>query len=127
MGIFDYIITFFPMALIVVVVIAVFVKRSQYKNRSNAGAFFFENGSLVLNTGLPYPIPFDNIDHVELSYNPWELENRLSYSLGVKVFKKDGTRKRVYYKGYRTAELATPSDMEAALREHGIRCVMVEE
>ena len=59
MGIFDYIITFLPMALIIAVVIGVFAKRSQYQNRSNAGAFFFENGSLVLNTGLPYPIPFE--------------------------------------------------------------------
>lgn len=127
MGIFDYIITFVPMALVIAVVIAVFVKRSQYKNKSNAGAFFFENGNLVLNTGIPCPISFDNIDHVELSYNPWELKNKLSYSLGVKVFKKDGKKKWVYYKGYKTAKLATPFDMEAALQEHGIRCVMVEE
>ena len=127
MGIFDYIITFLPMALIIAVVIGVFAKRSQYQNRSNAGAFFFENGSLVLNTGIPYPIPFEDIDYVELSYSPWELENRLSYSLGVKAVRKDGKKKRVYYKGYKTAKLATPYDMEAALKERGIRCVMAEK
>ena len=44
-----------------------------------------------------------------------------------KVFRKDGKKKQVFYKGYKTAKLATPSDMEAALKEHGIRCVMVEE
>ena len=127
MGLFDYVITFLPMALVIAVVIGVFVKRSQYQNRSNAGAFFFENGSLVLNTGIPTPIPFGNIDHVELSYSPWELKNRLSYSLGITVFKKDGKKKWVFYKGYKTAKLATPFDMEAALKEHGVRCVMVEK
>ena len=64
---------------------------------------------------------------MELSYSPWELENRLSYSLGVKAVRKDGKKKRVYYKGYKTAKLATPYDMEAALKERGIRCVMAEK
>ena len=127
MGFFDYISTFLPLAVIAAVVALVIVRRRKYRNKSNAGAFFFENDSLVLNTGIPHPIPFDSIDHVELSYSPWELENRLSYNLGVKVFKKDGAKKWVYYKGYKTARLATPSDMEAALRERGVRCVMVEE
>ena len=127
MGLFDYVITFLPMALVIAVVIGVFVKRSQYQNRSNARAFFFENGSLVLNTGIPYPIPFEDIDYVELSYSPWELENRMSYNLGVTVFRKNGKKKWVYYKGYKTAKLATPQDMEAAMREHGIPCVMVEK
>ena len=58
---------------------------------------------------------------------PWELENRMSYSLGVTVFRKNGKKKWVYYKGYKTAKLATPQDMEAAMREHGIPCVMVEK
>ena len=64
---------------------------------------------------------------MELSYSPRELENRLSYSLGVTVFRKNGKKKWVYYKGYKTAKLATPQDMEAAMREHGIPCVMVEK
>ena len=115
------------LALLAGVVALFVVKRGKYKNKSNAGAFFFEDGSLVLNTGIPYPIPFENIDRLELSYSPWELEHRLSYSLGVKVFKKDGKKKWVFYKGYKTAKLATPYDMEAALKAHGIRCVMVEE
>ena len=127
MGIFDYIITFLPMALIIAVVIGVFAKRSQYQNRSNAGAFFFENGSLVLNTGLPYPIPFEEIDCVELHYSVRELNSKLSYGLGVKVIRKNGRKKWVYYKGYRTAKLATPFDMEAALKERGIRCVMIDK
>lgn len=126
MGIYDYFSSFIILAPVIIITALFIVKRSKYKNKSNAGAFFFENGSLVLNTGIPYPVPFDSIDHVELSYSPWELEHRLSYSLGVKVFKKDGTKKRVYYKGYKTAKLATPLDMEAALREHGIPCVMTE-
>ena len=115
------------LALLAGVVALFVVKRGKYKNKSNAGAFFCENGCLVLNTGIPYPIPFEDIDHVELSYSPRELENRLSYSLGVKVLKRDGKKKWVYYKGYKTAKLATPYDMEAALKEHSIRCVMVEE
>ena len=127
MGILDYISTFITLVPVVVILVLFVVKRSKYKNRSNAGAFFFENGSLVLNTGIPYPIPFEDIDYVELSYSPWELENRLSYSLGVKAVKKDGKKKRVYYKGYKTAKLATPYDMEAALKERGIRCVMAEK
>ena len=115
------------LALLAGVVALFVVKRGKYKNKSNAGAFFFEDGSLVLNTGIPYPIPFESIDHVELSYSPWELEHKLSYSLGVKVFKKNGKKKWVFYKGYKTARLATPYDMESALKEHGICCVMVEE
>ena len=126
MGLFDYVITFLPMALVIAVVSGVFVKRSQYQNRSNAGAFFFENGSLVLNTGIPYPIPFEEIDCVELHYSVRELNSKLSYGLGVKVIRKNGSKKWVYYKGYRTAKLATPFDMEAALRERGIRCVMID-
>ena len=127
MGIFDYFSTLIVLAPVIIIVVLFVVKRGKYKNKSNAGAFFFEDGSLVLNTGIPYPIPFENIDRVELSYSPWELEHRLSYSLGVKVFKKDGKKKWVFYKGYKTAKLATPYDMEAALKAHGIRCVMVEE
>ena len=116
MGIFDYISTFIVLVPVIVIVVLFVVKRGKYKNKSNAGAFFFENGCLVLNTGIPYPIPLEDIDHVELSY-----------SLGVKVLKRDGKKKWVYYKGYKTAKLATPYDMEAALKERGIRCVMVEE
>ena len=127
MGALNYIIIFVQLALLVGVVALFVVKRSRYQNKSNAGAFFFENGSLVLNTGIPTPIPFGNIGHVELSYSPWELKNRLSYSLGITVFKKDGKKKWVFYKGYKTAKLATPFDMEAALKEHGVRCVMVEK
>lgn len=127
MGLFDYVITFLPMALVIAVVIGVFVKRSQYQNKSNAGAFFFENGSLVLNTGIPYPIPFEEIDCVELHYSVRELNSKLSYGLGVKVIRKNGRKKWVYYKGYRTAKLATPFDMEAALKERGIRCVMIDK
>ena len=55
------------------------------------------------------------------------MEIRLYYSLGLKVFKKNGKKKWVYYKGYKTAKLATPYDMETALREHGVRCVMTEK
>ena len=127
MGIFDYFSTLIVLAPVIIIGVLFVVKRGKYKNKSNAGAFFFEDGSLVLNTGIPYPIPFESIDHVELSYSPWELEHKLSYSLGVKVFKKDGKKKWVFYKGYKTAKLATPYDMEAALKAHGIRCVMVEE
>ena len=104
-------------------VVYMFYARSKYKNKANAGAFFFEDGKLVLNTGLPYAIPFGEIECVELHYNPWELEHRLSYSLRVKVVRKSGQTKNVFYKGYKTAKLATPADMKAALEEIGIRCV----
>ena len=127
MGILDYISTFITLVPVVVILVLFVVKRSKYKNRSNAGAFFFENGSLVLNTGIPYPIPFEEIDCVELHYSARELNSKLSYGLGVKVIRKNGRKKWVYYKGYRTAKLATPFDMEAALRERGIRCVMIDK
>ena len=126
MGILDYISTFITLVPVVVILVLFVVKRSKYKNRSNAGAFFFENGSLVLNTGIPYPIPFEEIDCVELHYSVRELNSKLSYGLGVKVIRKNGRKKWVYYKGYRTAKLATPFDMEAALKERGIRCVMID-
>jgi len=104
-------------------ILYVFYLRTKYQNRKGAGAFFFENGNLVLNTGLPYPVPFEEIDYVELQYNPKALEQRWSFELWVKVVRKNGKTKRVFYKGYRTAKLATPADMRAALEAHGIRCV----
>lgn len=113
--------------IVIIVLIAVVISRSKYKNKANAGAFFFENNSLVLNSGIPAPIPFDEIEVVELHFNSWELEHKVSYGLFVKVIKKDGKKKQVFYKGYRTAKLALPSDMKAALEENGIRCVMVDK
>ncbi len=111
-----------------IVILAVFgYSRGRYRNIANAGAFFFEGGALVLNTGVPYPIPVENIDCVELRCSGWELENRLSYGLTVKVIRKDGTAKSCYYKGYRTAKLALPSDMAAEIEAHGLRCRLVEQ
>lgn len=122
--IFQTVIVFGP----VIVILAFFAaKRSRYKNRKGAGAFFFENDCLVLNTGIPYPVPLGEIDHVELNYNSWELDHLLSYGLWVKVVRRSGQSKRVFYKGYKTAALATPFDMEAALTERGIRCVMKDD
>ena len=37
-------------------------KRLKYKNGSISGAFFFEDDCLVLNTGVPYPIPYGEIE-----------------------------------------------------------------
>ena len=71
-------------------------------------------------------VGFDEIERVELHYNQWELDHRWSYGLWVWVIKKDGKTKKVYYKGYRTAKLALPSDMKAALEEKGLRVVMVD-
>lgn len=42
------------------------------------------------------------------------------------MFRKNGKTKWVVYKGYRTAKLALPSDMEVALQEKGIYCIMVD-
>lgn len=122
MVILSYMIVF---GLPVIFLIVIIVSRSKYKNKSNAGAFFFENNNLVLNTGIPYPIPFEEIECVELRYNTWELEHKLSYQMSIKVTRKNGKTKRVFYKGYRTAKLALPMDMEAALKERGIPCVMI--
>ncbi len=116
-------ITYIGMLPVFAFVAYMFYTRSKYKNKGNAGAFFFEDGKLVLNTGLPYAVPFGEIECVELPYNPWELENRLSYNLRVRVVKKSGQAKNVFYKGFKTAKLATPADMKAALEEKGIRCV----
>ena len=112
---------------VIIFLLFVVISRRKYKNRANAGAFFFEENQLVLNTGIPYPIVIDEIDYVELRYSTWELEHKLSYGLSIKVVKKNGKKKRVFYKGYRTAKLATPSDMIAALEEKGIRCVVVDK
>lgn len=101
-------------------------KRSKFKNRSGAGAFFFENDCLVLNTGVPYPVPFEEIDRVELHYSQRELDRQWSYNLWVRVVRKNGKTKRVYYKGYRTAKLPLPTDMKTALEEKGLRVVMVD-
>lgn len=101
-------------------------RRSKYRNKANAGAFFFENEALVLNTGIPYSISFGDIERVELHYNSWELEHLFSYTLNIKVIRKNGKSKWVFYKGYKTAKLALPADMEMALKEKGLCCVMVD-
>lgn len=109
----------------VVAILFFFVyKRSKFKNQSLSGAFFFENDCLVLNTGIPYAVPFDEIELVELQYSSWELEHQWSYGMWVKVVRKNGKTKRVFYKGYRTAKLALPSDMKAALEEKGVPVAM---
>ena len=41
MGIFDYISTFIVLVPVIVIVVLFVVKRGKYKNKSNAGAFFF--------------------------------------------------------------------------------------
>lgn len=109
------------------VVLYYLLHRRAHKNAPMGGAFFFDMDSLVLNTGIPYAIPFGEIDHVELQYNSWELERQWSYGLWVKVVRKDGKTKRVFYKGYRTAELALPSDMRDALEAKGLRVVMRDQ
>ena len=116
--------TLFVLGPVIAILVIFAMARRKYKNRGGAGAFFFENGCLVLNTGLPYPIPLEDIRLVELDCSAWELEHQLSYSLTVKVTRKNGKTRRVFYKGYRTAKLALPSDMEAALRERGVPCVL---
>ena len=108
----------------IIVAIYYVLHRRTHKDAPIGGAFFFDMDSLVLNTGIPYAIPFDDIDYVELQYNSRELESRLSYGLWVKVVRKNGKTKRVWYKGYRTAELALPSDMRDALEAKGLRVVM---
>ena len=123
MGVLLNVIGLIPIIAFVIVVV---VTRGKYKNKSNAGAFFFENNCMVLNTGIPYAIPIDEIERVELHYSAWELEHKLSYGLSVKVKKKSGKTKTTFYKGYRTAKLATPFDMQAALREKGICCDMID-
>lgn len=103
-------------------IIYYFIHRRTHKNAPIGGAFFFDMDALVLNTGIPYAIPFDDIDHVELRYDPWELERQLSYSLWVKVVRKDGKTKRVFYKGSCAGEL--PTGMRDALEAKGLRVVM---
>ncbi len=102
------------------------IPRLKYKKSRNAGAFFIENDCMVLNTGIPYPIPLDEIENVELQYNSRAMESRLSYEMWVKVTRKNGKVKRVFYKGYRTANLPLPSDMKAALEEKGVRVVLAD-
>lgn len=100
--------------------------KAQVQECNNFRSFFFEEDKLVLNTGIPYPIAIDDIEHVELNYNTWELEHTLQYTLFIRVIKKNGKTKKVFYKGSRTAK-PTPSDMAAALEEKGIRCVVVNK
>lgn len=116
-----------PYIIILGVILYFFVyKRSQFKNATWSGPFFFENDCLVLNTGVPYPIPFGDIDHVELHYSQRQLDSRWSYGLWVWVVRRNGKTKKTFYKGYRTAQLALPSDMQAALEDKGLRVVMVD-
>lgn len=105
-------------------IIYYFIHRRAHKNAPMGGAFFFDMDNLVLNTGIPYAIPFADIDCVELQYNGWELENKLSYGLWVKVVRRDGRSKRVFYKGARTGKV--PDDLRAELEEKGLQVVMVD-
>ena len=58
--------TLFVLGPVIAILVIFAMARRKYKNRGGAGAFFFENGCLVLNTGLPYPIPLEDIRLVEL-------------------------------------------------------------
>ena len=49
----------------------------------------------------------------------------MSYGLTVKVYRKNGKTKTVFYKGYGTAKLAYPADMAAALQARGVRCELI--
>lgn len=122
MGLFSILLTFGPVMLILG---AVFVCRRRYKNSSWSGAFFFEEDKLVLNSGIPYPIPLAEIDRVELKYNRWELEQRVSYSLWLRVIRRDGRQRRVFYKGSCYGKVL-PEDMAASLRERGVRCEVID-
>lgn len=102
------------------------IPRLKYRKSSNAGAFFIEKDRMVLNTGIPYPIPLNEIEQVELQYNAKALESSLSYVMWIRVTRKNGKVKRVFYKGYGTAALPFPSDMKAALEEKGVRVVLVD-
>ncbi len=92
--------------------------RATHKNAPISGPFFFEMDCLVLNTGIPYSIPFGEIDRVELEYSAGELETRTTYSLWVRVVRKNGQTKKVWYKGSRTGKL--PGDYQAALEGKGL-------
>lgn len=111
----------FPIAIIILVV----VKRSKYQNKSLAGPFFIEDDRLVINTLIPKPILFSDIDYVELHYNSWELEHKFSYELIMRVIKKDGKIQRAFYKGYKTTSQDPISNMEEVLTDNGLKCVMV--
>ncbi len=106
------------------VILYYFIHRRTHKNAPIGGAFFFDMDSLVLNTGIPYAIPFGDIDYVELQYNSQELERQLSYSLWVKVVRKDGKNKRVFYKGSSAGLSARPADLRDELEAKGLRVVM---
>ena len=73
------------MVPLVIFLAYVLITRSKYQNRKGAGAFFFEDDKMVLNSALPYPISISDIDHVELKYNSWELKQTMSYNLFIKV------------------------------------------
>lgn len=92
--------------------------RATHKNAPISGPFFFDMDCLVLNTGIPYSIPFSDIDRVELEYRAGELETRITYSLLIRVVRKSGQTKQVWYKGSRTGKL--PADYQAALEEKGL-------
>ncbi len=122
---YSFILTFLPMTAVLAFTAYMFIKRSKYPDRKGGGAFFFDEDNLVLNTGLPYPGPLADIDHVDLKYSRWELEHKMSYGLTVKVYRKNGKTKTVFYKGYGTAKLAYPADMAAALQARGVRCELI--
>ena len=92
--------------------------RATHKNAPISGPFFFDMDCLVLNTGVPYSIPFSDIDRVELEYRAGELETRITYNLWIRVVRKNGQTKKVWYKGSRSGEL--PADYQAALEEKGL-------
>ncbi len=92
--------------------------RATHKNAPISGPFFFDMDCLVLNTGVPYSIPFSDIDRVELEYSAGELETRIAYNLWIRVVRRNGQTKKVWYKGSRSGEL--PADYQAALEEKGL-------
>lgn len=102
----------------------IFISRSKYKNKKNGVPFFFENDQLVLNSMIPYPIDFSDIDRVELDYSLENLERISGTYIKIIVFRKNGKKRRVFFQTNRFKPETHPFEMERLLMEQGIRCVM---
>ena len=114
-----------PVIFILVIVLIVRMGAARWKYKGHwSGPFFFDGEELVVNTGIPVPIPMEEIDHVELRYNQREVERHTAYSMWVRVVRRNGKVKRAVYQGSRMAQL--PRDWQAMLEEKGIRVVMTD-
>lgn len=98
----------------------------KYVYRRDLGAFYMENGDLVLN-GMPTQYaPVSGLDHVEIDYDIYYNDHHMRYEFTMKLINRDGTEtKPAYYKSFKYGNnVLNPAEIAKQLEAQGVRCML---